>query len=49
MSHVAIIRHNRVGNISEEVGGEMVKGVVRGVRTDGGLSFTDIRRIEEED
>ena len=40
MAHVAIIRHHIFGNISEEVGGEMVRVVGRMVHTVGGLGFS---------
>ena len=39
MTHVAVIRQHKVRNISEEVGGYIVRGVgIRG-RTVGGLVF----------
>ena len=40
MAHVDISRNQRVGNISEEVGGEMVRGVGRRGRMIGGLGFS---------
>ena len=49
MSHVAVSRYHRVGNISEEVGGYMVRGVgIRG-RTVGRLGFPEKGRREADD
>ena len=45
-AHVSIIRYHRVGNRSEEVGGWIVRGVGRIVRTIGGLGFPYRGRIE---
>ena len=49
MAHVAISRHHRLGNLSEEVGGETVRGVKVRVQTVGGLCFPERGRREAED
>ena len=46
MSHVKVSRHNKDGNRSEEVGGEMVIGVGRRGRTVGGLGFSERGKIK---
>ena len=48
MAPVAVNRHHRVGNRSDEVGGDMVSGVGRGGQTVGGLGFIEIGRREDE-
>ena len=40
MAHVAVIRHHIVGNISEDMGGEMVRGFGERGRIVGGLVFS---------
>ena len=49
LAHVAVSRHHRVGNRSEEVGGEISRCVGRVGWTVGGLVFTDRRRREDKD
>ena len=49
MAHVAVIRHQRVGNRSKEVGGYMFRGVCRREWTVGKFGFLDIGRREDED
>ena len=49
MAHVAISRNHRVGNRSEELGGDMVISVSGTGRTIGGLGFTERRRRESDD
>ena len=49
MAHVSISRHHGVGDLSEEVGGEMVRGVSGRGRMVGGLGFQEIGRREAED
>ena len=49
VAHVAMSRHHGVRNRSEEVGGEMVRGVSGRGRTVVGLVFTEIGRREDKD
>ena len=39
MAHVTVSRHHRIRNISEEVGGDIVRGVGRRGQTVVGLDF----------
>ena len=39
MAHVSLIRHHRVRNRSEDVGGDIVRGVGRRGQTVVGLDF----------
>ena len=48
MAHVAVSRHHRSGNRSDEMGGEMVRVVVRRGSKVGGLGFLERRRREAE-